>query len=126
MTSDGGRGLRLFALVCCLLFTAFGALQWNDPDPWLWMGIYGCAALLCWMAHRGRILSIPIRIFMALCLTYCAYLFFDTDGVVSWFLEHDAENLVQTMKAEKPWIEKTREFGGLTVVLSVLAYLNRR
>ena len=126
MTSDGGRGLRLFALVCCLMFTAFGALQWNDPDPWLWMTLYGYAAFLCWMVYKGRILKTPIWIGMAVCLLYGAYLFFDTDGVASWFVEHDAENLVQTMKAEKPWIEKTREFGGLAIVFSVLAFLSSR
>jgi len=27
---------------------------------------------------------------------------------------------VQTMKAEKPWIEDTREFGGLVILIFVL------
>jgi hypothetical protein len=30
------------------------------------------------------------------------------------------------MKAEKPWIEKTREFGGLAIVFSTLAFLSSR
>jgi hypothetical protein len=90
------------------------------------MTLYGYAALLCGMAYKGRILKTPIWIGMAVCLLYGAYLFFDTDGVASWFVEHDAENLVQTMKAEKPWIEKTREFGGLAIVFSTLAFLSSR
>ena len=124
MKADGHRGVRPFALVCCLLFSAFGALQWNDPDPWLWMTLYGYAAFLCWMAYKGRILRTALWIGMVVCLLYGAYLFFDDDGVASWILDHDAENLVQTMKAEKPWIEKTREFGGLAIVFSALAVLS--
>lgn len=126
MSPDTDKRRRTIALIACLLFIAFGALQWNDPDPWLWMCVYGSAAFLCWMVHRGRILRAPIRIGMALCLLYATYLFFSADGVASWLMEHDAENLVQTMKADKPWIEKTREFGGLAIVFSVLAYLDRR
>jgi len=40
-------------------------------------------------------------------------------GVVNWFAEHDAENIVQTMKATKPWIEETREFFGLLILIVV-------
>jgi hypothetical protein len=52
----------------------------------------------------------------------------ETDGVISWATEHHAENLVQTMKATKPWIENTREFGGLVIIVVVLGlnYLNAR
>jgi uncharacterized phage-associated protein len=56
---------------------------------------------------------------------YAAYLIFTNDGVIDWYTRHDAENLVQTMKAEKPWIEDTREFGGLVILIVALA-LNYR
>lgn len=52
---------------------------------------------------------------------YALYLFFDKVGVLDWAEEHHAESLVQTMKAEKPWIEETREFGGLAIILIVMA-----
>jgi hypothetical protein len=51
---------------------------------------------------------------------YAAYLFFDKQGVLSWAEEHGAENIAQTMKATKPWIEETREFGGLLLLILVL------
>lgn len=53
-------------------------------------------------------------------LGYAVYLFFTKDGVLDWATKHDAESLVQTMKAEKPWIEDTREFGGLLILIVVL------
>lgn len=33
---------------------------------------------------------------------------------------HNSENIVQTMKATKPWIEETREFFGLLILITVL------
>jgi hypothetical protein len=54
------------------------------------------------------------------CCLHASWLFITRDGVVSWAKEHHAENLVQTMKAAKPWIENTREFGGLLIVMLAL------
>jgi ABC-type cobalt transport system substrate-binding protein len=53
-------------------------------------------------------------------LSYAVYLFFDKEGVMSWARDHGAENIAQTMKATKPWIEETREFGGLLILIVVL------
>lgn len=39
---------------------------------------------------------------------------------MSWYSEHNAENIVQSMKATKPWIEETREFGGLLLLITAL------
>jgi hypothetical protein len=39
--------------------------------------------------------------------------FFGRDGVWDWMNKHNAEDIAATMKAEKPWIEETREFFGL-------------
>ncbi len=41
-------------------------------------------------------------------LGYAAYLFIDKTGAPGWAEEHHGESIVQTMKAEKPWIEETR------------------
>lgn len=50
------------------------------------------------------------------------YLLISTDGVISWATEHEAENIAQSMKATRPWIESTREFFGLLIILvSILA-----
>jgi hypothetical protein len=52
---------------------------------------------------------------------YAVYLLLDKNGVLSWANEHAAESLVTSMKAEKPWIEETREFGGLLILMAVFA-----
>jgi hypothetical protein len=45
---------------------------------------------------------------------------FDTNGIINWVQFHNASNIVSTMKAEKPWIEESREFFGLVIILIVL------
>jgi hypothetical protein len=40
--------------------------------------------------------------------------------VLAWAQEHDAENIAQSMKATKPWIEQTREFFGLLILCVAL------
>ena len=35
--------------------------------------------------------------------------------------KHNAEDIAATMRAEKPWIEETREFFGLVILIVVLA-----
>ncbi len=36
-----------------LLFILFAALQYNDPDPEVWIPIYGLAAVACFMSYAG-------------------------------------------------------------------------
>ena len=108
--------MRYLNLFFAILFVAFAALQYNDPDPYIWIPVYLYAATLCWLAFRG---SHHHRLFFAGLLAYLLfglYLFFDRNGVLSWARDHGAESLVTTMKAEKPWIEETREFGGLLIL----------
>jgi len=78
------------------------------------------AAALCFLAYRGRQYKNALIAGLLVCLAYAVYLFLDKDGVLSWARDHKAESLVQTMKATKPWIEESREFGGLLIVLLAL------
>jgi hypothetical protein len=47
--------LRAAAGVMCALFLLSVAVQYNDPDPWLWMPLYGLAAALAGLAATGRL-----------------------------------------------------------------------
>ena len=38
--------LRLFAIVMALVFLVFAGLQYNDPDPYIWIPIYLYLVLL--------------------------------------------------------------------------------
>lgn len=112
--------MKAFNIFFIVVFVAFAALQYNDPDPFIWIPIYLFAAYLCYLALSQKY---PKNLYisgLAVYSLYALFLFFDKTGVLSWAEEHDAENLVQSMKATKPWIEETREFGGLFIVILIL------
>lgn len=111
--------MKTFNLVFAILFVLFAALQYNDPDPYIWIPIYIVSAFVCFQTYKGKFDQFSHWIIVAFCLIYAVRLMIDPNGVIAWFKEHDAENLVQSMKATKPWIEQTREFGGLLIILIV-------
>ena len=51
---------------------------------------------------------------------YAIYKVFDKNGVIDWITKHKAENIAETMKAETPWVEESREFFGLLILIIVL------
>ncbi len=120
LTSQLFRAMKVFNIIFCFLFIVFAGLQYNDPDPYVWMPIYLFSAFCCGMAARQRFYPRMYLTGIAVYFVYAVYLFFTKDGVVDWVSQHEAENIAQTMKAEKPWIEDTREFFGLFICIVAL------
>ncbi|MEJ7739814.1 MAG: transmembrane 220 family protein [Chitinophagaceae bacterium] len=111
---------KLFNVLFCLVFILFAAFQYNDPDPYLWMPIYLYAAVLCALAVKYTFNPVAYLTGLLFYLVYAGYLFFTQDGVLDWINQHQSENIAQTMKATRPWIEDTREFFGLIIIITVL------
>ena len=113
--------MKIFNSIFLILFVVSAVLQYNDPDPVLWILIYLFAALSCYFSIRNlnypRI-NLTVIVFL---FSYAVFLFFDKDGVLTWLTEHQAENIAGSMKASTPWIEETREFFGLVIILTVLS-----
>lgn len=107
----------LFFLLCLIS----AGLQYNDPDPYIWIPIYLYTGILCLQAAGGKFY--PKLYFWGLIVygIYALYLFFDKTGVLNWAQEHNAQDIAATMKADKPWIEETREFFGLAILMIMLA-----
>jgi hypothetical protein len=112
--------MKIFNILSITLFVISAGLQYNDPDPYVWMPIYLYGALLCYLALKNRYNPVWYIAGITVYLLYSIFLFADSSGVNSWWTNHNAESLVQTMKAEKPWIEETREFFGLLILVGVL------
>lgn len=113
--------MKVFNIVFCVLFILFAALQYNDPDPYVWMPIYLYSSALCYLAAKQKFYPKAYLIGIIVYAAYAVYLLFDKTGVINWVTQHNAESMVQTMQAEKPWIEETREFFGLVILMVVLA-----
>lgn len=96
------------------------ALQYNDPDPYIWIPIYLYTAWLCLLAIKRVYRPVWYIAGLVIYSAYAIYLLFDKTGVLNWAVEHKAESLVQTMKTTKPWIEESREFFGLLLLIIIL------
>ena len=112
--------MRIFNIVFCLVFVLFAALQYNDPDPYIWIPIYLYAAILCWLAFRDKFYPGAYLLGIIIYALYAIYKVFDQNGLIDWITKHDAENIAETMKAKQPWIEESREFFGLLILIIVL------
>ena len=115
--------MKLINAFFVIIFTISAIIQYNDPDPLLWIGIYGYGAFVCLLAIFRKDNRMLHYAGMILFLSYALYLFFVPDGVLSWITEHDSENITGSMTEEKPWVENAREFFGL-LILSFALFLN--
>ena len=112
--------MKRFNQLFVFIFILFAIVQYNDPDPYLWVPIYLFPAVLCFLATREKFYKNAYTggfIFFSL---YAVYKLLDQNGVIDWMRFHDAANIAATMKAEQPWIEESREFFGLAIILIVL------
>lgn len=112
--------LLILNVIFCLSFLYFAYLNLNDIDPWLWVPIYAAAAVCCGMTVFGRFYPRIYLVLIAFYLVYAIILFFAPDGVRDWIVKYKRPSIVESMKAEKPWIEKTREFFGLLIISGAL------
>ena len=113
--------MKVFNVFFCFVFIVFAALQYNDPDPYIWVPIYLYAAVLCWQASHNKFYTKAYVAGIIVYSLYAVYKIFDTNGLLDWINLHHAENITETMKAEKPWVEESREFFGLVILIVVLA-----
>ena len=120
---------KIFSVVFAVLFLICAGLQWNDPDPYLWMPLYLLSVLSCAYAFKD-ISAKRLNMFnIAVYSPYALYNFVVEDGVLSWATTHNFDSLTQSMMASTPWIENTREFGGLIIMIMVCAinlYVSRK
>jgi hypothetical protein len=113
--------MKFFNIFFCIVFVLFAIVQYNDPDPYLWIPIYLFPSLLCFLQFIQKpIHKIVYWLGFILFGVYAIYKMFDTNGIIDWVQFHNASNIASTMKAEKPWIEESREFFGLLIIIIVL------
>ena len=114
--------MKIFNIFFVFVFILFAVVQYNDPDPYLWIPIYLYPAVLCYLEVKQK----PINkkaywVGFVIFGVYAIYKLFDTNGIVDWIKFHNATSIADTMKAEQPWVEESREFFGLVIILGVMA-----
>ena len=110
--------MRVASAVFCAVFLLAVAVQWNDPDPLVWMLGYGLAALLSLAAFFGRFPVLP----NALAAAGFAVWFLALAGTLpSAPLEAFTSFRMQTAAHEQP-----REAVGLLLCCAWTAFLAMR
>ncbi len=105
------------------MFFAMAGLQFNDPDPVYWVAVYGGAALVALSKALGRHSEFWAAVTIG---GVVAGLIYAVPGVLNFVDYGSFEELFGDMAASKPYVESTREFGGLMIVLIVLASYVKR
>ena len=117
-SSRSGRGMRALMVV---FFLGAAAVQYNDPDPFLWMGIYLSAMGLTLALPRRPALRRPAQLAALAALVGAVLL-----GLVA----HEAGALTAALQGrpmeETVGIEEAREAGGLLIVALWLGWMTRR
>ena len=113
--------MKILYAVLTILFVLFAVVQYNDPDPWLWIALYLYIAVMTGLAFFDRFYKGLLQVGLLFCLVKLGLLL---PSFVDW-IGQGAPSIVESMKAEQPHIELTREFLGLTICVAVLGYLYR-
>jgi len=111
--------MRIVHITLAVLFLLFTIVQFNDPDPLLWIAIYGSMVALCVLAAFKKFYPYIMIVQGVLFLIYCVLLW---SGVSQWFASDEKEMLFDDIaKMQYPYIEESREFLGLAICLVVIA-----
>ncbi len=108
-------------LILGILFIAFAAVQYNDPDPWIWILVYSVVGVICLWNVRHAItkpIILGLTIIFAIATTWYVPMMMDwiNDGMPS---------IIGEMKATTPHIEWMREFLGLFLCVITLFWLSK-
>lgn len=113
--------MRILNFILALMFLAFAFVQINDPDPVVWILIYGAMATLCIMAifkYYPRKFMIAL---LVLYLAYCVYTLIYHPGILQWLQSENKSDIFdEVAKMENLYIEESREFLGLMICVGVL------
>lgn len=107
---------KIFFGLWIFIFALFAYWQFNDPDPEVWVSIYGAAIIFCILGTRGIFPKIPLTVVVVACLFGAIY--FYPGGIGDWIAQ-EVEQHDLTMKT--PQMEEARETFGLLIVALVLS-----
>ncbi|WP_276374640.1 transmembrane 220 family protein [Chryseolinea sp. H1M3-3] len=110
--------MKIVNVLLALMFLVFAYLQFNDPDPLIWISIYGVMVVVCVMAVFQHY---PKKFLYVLIILFAAYSVIYIPGVKEWLAQEDKSDLFDNVaKMEHLYIEESREFLGLMICIIVL------
>ncbi len=107
--------MKVVHFIVSAILVSFAVVQWNDPDPLIWILMYLAIAtipLLRGMKKLSRWLPsvMTVTLFLAFALS--------VPDIIAW-MKDGFPSIYDEMKAESPYIESVREALGIGVCLLV-------
>lgn len=109
---------RFGPILVAVLFFIFGIVQWNDPDPYVWIAMYFYVGISILLYVFTDLAYYPLL--LGAIVTLIAFLSY-VPNVVDW-IESGMPSIVGSMQAESKYIELVREFFGLFISFIALIY----
>lgn len=110
--------MKTINILLAVMFLFFALLQINDPDPIVWILIYGVMVLVCGMAAYERYSR---RLMLIQAIVYMVYAVTLWPSIMVWIRSEDPSLVFDDLaKMQYPYIEESREFLGLMICLAVL------
>lgn len=110
--------MRYVNFLLAFMFVVFAFLQVNDPDPVVWILIYGAMAVVCILAAFEFYIR---RTLIGLMVIYGMISIYYFPGLTEWLQHDDKAALFDNIaKMEHLYIEESREFLGLFICIGVL------
>lgn len=110
--------MKIVNLLLAVLFLVFAFLQINDPDPAIWIMIYGVTAVMCVLAAFGYYYP---KVLIVILVVYVAYSVVYWPSILRWLKADNKSMLFDNIaKMQNLYIEESREFLGLVICITVL------
>lgn len=110
--------MRYFFLFLSIIFLLFALVQFNDPDPALWVIVYFTISAFCFLAFRNKFFP-WISVIIAVACIIWAIMLFPPSLSDWWLLEEESKSLQMKM----PGIEEARESMGLLISAAAMLFL---
>lgn len=114
---------KLINWILSIIFLLFALVQMNDPDPFIWVAIYGLIAIFFAISNFRDIPKIIIQVLIIGLVLFALY---HVGHFYDWLLSNDKSELFGDMIYDKPYVEGTREFMGLIIATWALIYLLKK
>lgn len=111
--------MKIVYIILTLVFGAFAFFQYNDPDWYIWMILYGFVAIMSFLAIYNRFNNTVLIPAMIIFILYFIYL---APSILEWIQSGQS---ISAMSDDRPYVEGTREAFGLLLGLGAMFLLYR-
>lgn len=101
---------------------AFTFVQYNDPDPFLWILAYG---LVSGILFYGAFKPTPKKLTLIVLVVIGGFSVTLIPGFFEWLSLTDKQEIFGEMVYKKPYLEETREFLGLWMAWFSIFFIHK-